>query len=96
MNKIKEEISKLASANAKTNWTKGIVWAIFICFFLFLAADAYLLLRPLSPEVKNIIDSEVNSTNIIFDQNVLDSLKTKQGPEAPIISPTGKNPFTPL
>lgn len=96
MKNIKEQIAKLISENAKTNWIKGVYWAVFACFILFLAANAYLLFRPVASEVKEIIDSDVNSSNINFDQKTLDSLKTRQGLDTPIVPPTGKNPFTPL
>jgi hypothetical protein len=95
MKNIKEQLKRLLTANSKTDWTKGVFWAIFICFVLFSAVNFYLLFRPLSKDMKNIIDKEVNSSNIIFDQKTIDVLKNK-GPGTQIILPGGKNPFTSL
>lgn len=96
MKKIKEQFRLMLVANSKTNWTEGIFWAIIICFLLFTSANIYLMIRPLSNDVKEIIDQEVNSSNIIFDQKTIEILKSKQGPETKIILPGGKNPFISL
>jgi hypothetical protein len=96
MKNIKEQIAKLISTNAKSNWTKGVLWAILICFIVFVIANTYLLFRPLSNEVKGIIDGEINSSNINFDQKTIDALKTRQVPNSPTVTPGGKNPFTSL
>lgn len=96
MKDIKEQFRQMLSANSKTDWTKGVFWAIFICFVLFSGVNIYLLFRPLSKDMQDIIDKEVNSSNIIFDQKTIDILKSKQGPETQIVLPGGKNPFTSL
>jgi hypothetical protein len=46
--------------------------------------------------MQEIIDQEVNSSNITFDQKTIDILNSKQGPETKVVLPGGKNPFTSL
>jgi hypothetical protein len=46
--------------------------------------------------VKDIINTEINASNIIFDQKIIDSLKTRQVPNTPTATPGGKNPFISL
>jgi hypothetical protein len=96
MKKIKEQIRLLLVANAKTNWTKGVFFALFACFIIFALANVYLLFRPISKDVKEIIDQEVNSANLNFDQKTIDTIKKRQEPNTVITVPVGKNPFTPL
>jgi hypothetical protein len=96
MKNIKEQIRLLLVANARTNWAKGVFYALLSCFVIFTLANAYLLFRPISKDVKEIIDQEVNSSNLIFDQKTIDLIKKRQEPNTVISLPAGKNPFTPL
>jgi hypothetical protein len=96
MKKIEEQFRLLLAANAKTNWLSGVFYALLLCFVIFLLANVYLLVRPISKDVKDIIDLEVDSSNLIFDQKTIDAIKKRQEPNAVISLPGGKNPFTPL
>lgn len=96
MKNIKEQFKQLVASNAKSNWVKGVFYALLICFGVFVVANTYLLFRPISADVKGIIDEEVDSSNISFDQKTIDSIKKRQEPSTSILPSGGKNPFTPL
>lgn len=96
MKDIKEQFAKLLTSNSKTNWAKSVFWAILICLALFICADVYLLFRPLASDVKGIIDDEVESVNINFDEKTLEGLRQKEDLSTPINLPKGKSPFTSL
>jgi flagellar motor component MotA len=77
-------------------WQKALLGVALATFGLMVILSAYLLIKPISKEVKNVIDEEISATDINFDQKTIDNIKARQVPsEIPTIT-SGKNPFTPF
>lgn len=76
-----------------TLWQKALLGVILATLVLTLAACAYLLVRPISKEVKAIIDQEISSSDINFDQKTIDNIKARQTPSIVPETSSGKNPF---
>lgn len=93
---FKESLGNLRNSNLGSSWEKGIFIAVLVSLVIFLAANVYLIFKPIPDDLRAIIDEEINSSNITFDQKTIDSLKERQNPpesETPI---SGKNPFAPF
>lgn len=77
-------------------WQKALLGLALATLILIVASGAYFLIRPISKEVKAVIDGEISATDIIFDQKTIENIKARQVPsEVPTIT-SGKNPFTPF
>lgn len=77
-----------------TLWQKAI-WAIMVVVLLLASlACVYLMFKPLSKDIKAIIDDEISSSDIIFDQKTIDSIKARQVPSVVPDTSSGKNPFS--
>ena len=96
MKALKIDLSKLSRSGRNSSWQKAILGAIGISVVFYLLAAGYLFFKPLSTEIKDIIDQEVSSTNISFDQKTLEMLKSRQLPPANTQTTSGKNPFIPF
>jgi hypothetical protein len=93
---IKIDFSQFERSNRGTSWQKAVFGAILVSLCFYLSALAYLYFRPLSPDIKASIDSEVSSSNITFDQKTIEMLKNRQQPPANTTTIGAKNPFTPF
>lgn len=75
-------------------WQKALMGVALATLGLMLVASVYLIFRPISKEVRTVIDEEISSTNINFDQKTLENIKARQVPSEVPASTSGKNPFT--
>jgi hypothetical protein len=95
MKDIKDKILKIKESNLKTSWTKAIFATLLVSLVIYLAFNGYLFFRPIPTQIREIIDTEVNSTDITFDTKTIDKLKQRQNPTENTAAPVGKNPFMP-
>jgi hypothetical protein len=86
----------LQKDSQNSNWQKAIFGALLLSLLLFLAATAYLLVRPIPAAIKEGVDSEVKSQMVNFNFPTLEKLKSRQVPASIDQAPSGKNPFTPF
>lgn len=93
---IKEQLINLKEQNLQTNWQKALFYTVVISLAIYSGFTGYLFVKPISDEVKGIIDTEINASDIKFDSKVLDSLKKRQAPADVATPSTGKNPFLPF
>lgn len=93
---IKFDFSKLTKNNRHSSWQKAVLGAVLISVAIYLIMAGYLFFRPLSQDIQDIIDQEISSSNISFDQKTLLMLKNRQEPPANTQTESGKNPFTPF
>jgi hypothetical protein len=80
----------------KADWQKSLTLALFISVLIFGVAIIYLILKPIDKSISTIIDEEISSTNIIFNQKTIDLLGERRVPEEIQVSSAGKNPFAPF
>lgn len=90
--KLKPEIAKKDSQ--KTDWQKGLLISVFVCFLILFFGCLYLLLRPIPQEIKEVIDDDVSSADIRFSEETLKRLEERQSPPQAEDPRTGKNPFS--
>lgn len=74
-------------------WQKALLGVIVATLLLMLGTSIYLAVRPISREVKEVIDEEISSSDIIFDQKTINNIKARQLPNAVPNTTSGKNPF---
>lgn len=74
-------------------WQKIIFWVAAIVVAIFLCASSYLIFRPLDQNIQAIIDKEIQSIKIIFDQKTLQELRSKKQPTKATENQSVKNPF---
>lgn len=91
---LKELEIKLS--NQKTMWQKGLFYAVIASLIIFIGAMVYLFFRPLSSDMKSLINEEINSSNVSFDKKVIENLSKKQQPVKSSEPTIGKNPFLPF
>lgn len=96
MKKFKIDLNKIKISNRNSNWQKGISGALLISLGIFFLALVYLLVRPLSKDVQNIIDTEISSIDVVFDNKTIDMVKKRQEPNQTTAPTVGKNPFIPF
>lgn len=80
----------------KTNWQKGIFWALLLSLFAFCAAVSFQFFKGPSQEIEQTVGEEISSSNIIFDAKTLENLNKRQQPPANVQPSVGKNPFIPF
>lgn len=83
-------------SNQKTVWQKGLFFTVLVSLFVFIVLLVYLFFKPLSPDIKSVIDEEINSSNLSFDKKVIEDLTKKQQPTKSQEPTVGKNPFLPF
>lgn len=86
----------LGKVGGKSNWQRGIFWALAVALVVFVIACIYQLVKEPSKEIENLIDTEVSSINIIFDTKTIEDLKIRQQPAETVQPTVGKNPFIPF
>jgi len=92
--KIKKiDLKALIGKSKGTMWQKAVMAALFSLAVLFTLGCAYLFFKPLAVDIKKIIDDEISSIDIIFDQKTIDGIKERQKPIENTSVTTGKNPF---
>lgn len=79
-----------------STWQKALFGVILATLILMTAATLYLIFRPISKDVREVIDQEISSSDIIFDQKTIDSIKERQTPSTIPDTSGGKNPFAPF
>lgn len=90
---IKEELTNLKEQNLKTSWQKALFSTVLVSLFIYVCFAAYLFIRPIPDDVREIINTEINAADIKFDKKILDNLKKRQSPPDVAAPSTGKNPF---
>ena len=90
----KIDIKALLGKSRGTMWQKAVVAALLSMTVLFTFGCGYLSFKPLSADIKKIIDDEISSIDIIFDQKTIDGIKERQKPIENTGVTIGKNPFT--
>lgn len=90
---LKLNLKLLANRNRGTVWQKSILGVLLALLVLMLGGCGFLFFKPLSTDIKNIIDEEISSVDIIFDQKTIKSIEERQKPSESIETTTGKNPF---
>lgn len=93
MKKFSIDLNKLRKTNKGSSWQKAVLMSLIIGTVLITASYAYLIVRPLSGSIKEIIDEEISAVDITFDQKVIDSIKERQKPSETKLPTSGKNPF---
>jgi len=93
---MKIKLPKVNLGIKKTSWQKGIFITLLLGIVIYLVLLGYLFIKPVSPDIKSIIEKELSTTDVKFNQKTLDSLQKRQQPSAPAQPPTGKNPFIPF
>ncbi len=83
-------------SNQKTMWQNGLFYAVIISLVIFICAMSYIFFRPLSSDMKQIINEEINSSNVTFNEKVIEDLSKKQQPIKSSETTVGKNPFLPF
>jgi hypothetical protein len=96
MQDIKDQLLKIKESNLKTSWSKAIFATVLVSLAIYIGFSAYLFFRPVPTNIRGIIDTEVNSTDITFDTKTIDKLKQRQNPSENTASAVGKNPFMPF
>jgi flagellar motor component MotA len=90
---LKLNLKQLTMKNRGTVWQKAILGVLLALALLFTVACGYLFFKPLSAEIKDIIDGEISAVDIIFDQKTIERVKERQKPLDNSGVTTGKNPF---
>lgn len=93
---MKIKLPKINLGTKKTSWQKGVFITLILGLTSYVVLLGYLFVKPVSPEVKSIIEKELSTSDIKFNQKTLDSLQKRQQPQAPVQPATGKNPFIPF
>jgi len=93
MKKINLDLRKLKKHNRGSSWQKAMVISLLITTILITISYLYLAIRPISKDVKIIIDEEISAVNINLDQKIIEGIKERQKPAEIKSSTTGKNPF---
>lgn len=96
MKKIDLNIKQLRMLNKNPDWQRGLLAATLLSLGIFALFLGYLLIKPINKEIKAIIDEEISSTDIIFDQKTIETLKKRQEPATLSAPAIGKNPFIPF
>ncbi len=96
MKKIKININKLKKQNKGFNWQRAIFGAVAITTLAFSLACAYLAIKPVTPEIRAIIDEEISSVDVIFNKEIINDIEERQKPTEKKEPAPGKNPFTPF
>lgn len=96
MIKMKIKLPKINLGIKTTSWQKGVFITLLLGLLVYIVLLGYLFIKPVSPEVKDIIEKELSTSDIKFNQKTLESLQKRQQPSAPGQLPTGKNPFIPF
>lgn len=96
MKKIKFNTQEINKYNKNPDWQRGVLLAVITTLGIYFFALAYLFIKPVSSDVKGVIDREVSSIDIIFDQKTLDLLDKRQEPKNFTPPVVGKNPFVPF
>lgn len=95
--KIKKiDLRALIGKSKGTMWQKAVLATLLSLAVLFTLGCAYLFFKPLPVDIKKIIDDEISSIDIIFDQKTIDDIKERQKPIENTGTTTGKNPFAPF
>jgi flagellar motor component MotA len=89
----KIDLRALLGKSKGTMWQKAVMAALLCMAVLFTLGCGYLFFKPLSADIKKIIDDEISSVDIIFDQKTIDGVKERQKPIENTGVTTGKNPF---
>jgi hypothetical protein len=91
--KLNLDINFFNKKNKGTLWQKGILGVNLLLALFIVLSCSYLFIKPISSEIKNIIDDEISSVDIIFDQKTIDSIEARQEPSSTKDTSVGKNPF---
>lgn len=94
--KINIDFKKLQKSSKNTNWQRGVYLALLITLAIFVIGCAYLMFRPIPSSIKEIVDEEILSTDISFNESALNDIRERQNPTQTPKPETGKNPFTPF
>jgi len=90
---LKIDFRSLSNKNKGTVWQKAVLGVLIAILALTVGACGYLFIKPLSAEIQTIIDEEISSVDIIFDQKTINGIKDRQKPADNTAVTTGKNPF---
>lgn len=90
---LKLNLKLLANKNRGTVWQKSILGVLLALLVLSLVGCGFLFVKPLSTDIRGIIDTEISSVDIIFDQKTIKSIEERQKPSESVEATTGKNPF---
>lgn len=96
MKKINLKKNKINLKLQRPNWQKTLVLAALASTFIFALCCLIILFRPLSKNIKEIIDKEIAETDIYFKKKTLERLEKRLEPEEKKEPSTGKNPFMPF
>lgn len=96
MKDIKDQLLKVKESNLKTSWSKAVFATVLVSLAIYIGFSVYLFFRPVPTGIREIIDTEVNSTDITFDTKTIDKLKQRQNPNENTAPAVGKNPFMPF
>lgn len=96
LKKTKLDLKKIKLNTKNTEWTRGVYFALVISVVIFGLLCIYLFFKPISNDLKLIIDDEISSSDVRFNKSTLEMVKERQNPKETSEPSSGKNPFAPF